>query len=75
MIDDLCFNHKPISKALNPDPLHLVKADRITRSIIEFRRSGRFVGRNCLGLFDRPSIFQISCDTRRPKSMAARRFW
>ena len=45
----------------------------ITRSIVELRRSRRFVRGDLLRLFNRPAVLQVSCDAGRSECVAVSR--
>ena len=58
---------------LNNDPLDLIEADVIARSIIELGRPGALVGSNTLSIFNCTSVFQIGGNACSSEGMAADR--
>jgi hypothetical protein len=69
---DLAFHLRP-PRLLKINAFDFVHRDLVACAVIELGRTRRFVRSDLLRILERAAIFQIGCDTGRPKSMAAGR--
>lgn len=67
---NLEFSSLESMRRSDSNSLNFIDRNLIRSSIVQFSRSGTFVGRFSLGVFDRATILQISGDAGRSKCMA-----
>ena len=57
--------------ASDRNALDLIQRDFVGCAVIELGGAGRLMGRDCLSIFDRTAIFQVSGNPGRSKRVAA----
>ena len=62
-----------VSSASDDDPFDLVEADGVAGSVVEFRRSGRLVAGDALGVLQPTAAVQVGGNPRGSKGVAAGR--